>query len=83
MILEVKNLNYGYGHHKVLNDISFEVEENTLLCILGPNGAGKSTMFKCILHLLKGYDGEIRLDGKDLKGYKIQELAKKIAYVPQ
>lgn len=83
MILEVKNLNYGYGHHKVLNDISFEVEENTLLCILGPNGAGKSTMFKCILHLLKGYDGEILLDGKNLKGYKIQQLAKKIAYVPQ
>lgn len=83
MILEVKNLNYGYGNHKVLNDISFKVEENTLLCILGPNGAGKSTMFKCILHLLKGYDGEILLDGENIKKYKTQQLAKKIAYVPQ
>lgn len=83
MNLEVKNLNYSYHQHEVLKDISFEVDENNLLCILGPNGAGKSTMFKCILHLLKGYDGEILLDGENLKGYKAQQLAKKIAYVPQ
>ena len=75
MNLEVKNLNYSYHQHEVLKDISFEVDENNLLCILGPNGAGKSTMFKCILHLLKGYDGEILLDGENLKGYKAQQLA--------
>lgn len=83
MILEVKNLNYKYNDKVVLRNISFEVKENTLLCILGPNGAGKSTMFKCILQLLKGYGGEVLLDKKNLKDYKIKELAKKIAYIPQ
>ena len=83
MILEVKNLTYSYRNHKVLNKVSFDVKDSQLLCILGPNGAGKSTMFKCILQLLKDYKGEILLDNKNLKNYKIQELARKVAYIPQ
>ncbi|MDB0440195.1 ABC transporter ATP-binding protein [Clostridioides difficile] len=83
MILEVKNLSYFYKERNVLNQISFTAEGSQLLCILGPNGAGKSTMFKCILQLLKGYKGEILLDGKSLKDYKIKHLARKIAYIPQ
>lgn len=83
MILEVKNLTYSYRNHKVLNKVSFDVKDSQLLCILGPNGAGKSTMFKCILQLLKDYKGEILLDNKNLKNYKIQELARNVAYIPQ
>ena len=83
MILEVKNLTYSYRNHKVLNKVSFDVKDSQLLCILGPNGAGKSTMFKCILQLLKDYNGEILLDNKNLKNYKIQELSRKVAYIPQ
>lgn len=83
MNLEVKNFSYSYHNHEVLKNISFNVDENTLLCILGPNGVGKSTMFKCILHLLKKYEGQILLDGENLKKYTPVELAKKIAYVPQ
>ena len=81
MILEVKNLTYSYRNHKVLNKVSFDVKDSQLLCILGPNGAGKSTMFKCILQLLKDYNGEILLDNKNLKNYKIQELSRKVAYI--
>jgi len=83
MVLEVKDLTYSYRDIKVLDKVSFAVKDSELLCILGPNGAGKSTMFKCILQLLKGYKGEILLDNKKLKEYKIQELARKVAYIPQ
>lgn len=83
MILEVKDLSYSYNNHTVLKKVSFTVKDSDLLCILGPNGAGKSTMFRCILQLLKGYMGKILLDGKNLKEYRIQELARKIAYIPQ
>lgn len=83
MVLEVKDLTYSYRNIKVLDKVSFAVEDSELLCILGPNGAGKSTMFKCILQLLKGYKGEILLDNKKLKEYKIQELARIVAYIPQ
>lgn len=83
MLLEVKDLTYSYRNIKVLDKVSFVVEDSELLCILGPNGAGKSTMFKCILQLLKNYKGEILLDNKKLKEYKIQELARKVAYIPQ
>lgn len=83
MLLEVKDLTYSYRSIKVLDKVSFAVEDSELLCILGPNGAGKSTMFKCILQLLKDYKGEILLDNKKLKEYKIRELARKVAYIPQ
>jgi len=83
MVLEVKDLTYSYRNIKVLDKVSFAVKNSELLCILGPNGAGKSTMFKCILQLLKGYKGEILLDNKKLKEYKIQELARIVAYIPQ
>ncbi|WP_343342406.1 ABC transporter ATP-binding protein [Terrisporobacter petrolearius] len=83
MVLEVKELTYSYRNIKVLDKVSFAIKDSELLCILGPNGAGKSTMFKCILQLLKGYKGEILLDNKKLKEYKIQELARKVAYIPQ
>ncbi|WP_018590976.1 ABC transporter ATP-binding protein [Terrisporobacter glycolicus] len=83
MLLEVKDLTYSYRNIKVLDKVSFAVEDSELLCILGPNGAGKSTMFKCILQLLKDYKGEILLDNKKLKEYKIRELARKVAYIPQ
>ncbi|MEW9080183.1 ABC transporter ATP-binding protein [Terrisporobacter glycolicus] len=83
MLLEVKDLTYSYRNIKVLDKVSFAVEDSELLCILGPNGAGKSTMFKCMLQLLKDYKGEILLDNKKLKEYKIRELARKVAYIPQ
>ncbi|MDI9457953.1 MAG: ABC transporter ATP-binding protein, partial [Bacillota bacterium] len=58
MSLKVKNLTFGYDERPVLKDVSFAVEENELLSILGPNGVGKSTLFRCILGLLQGYEGE-------------------------
>lgn len=83
MRLEVKNLYFGYGRHKVLNDITFTAGEGKLLSVLGPNGVGKSTLFRCILGLLKGYDGSIRLGDTDIRKLSAKNLAHLIAYIPQ
>ena len=83
MSLKVKNLTFGYDERPVLKDVSFAVEENELLSILGPNGVGKSTLFRCILGLLQGYEGEITLHNRDIRKMGIREMAKHVAYIPQ
>ena len=83
MSIEVKNLSFSYGHHQVLHDISFSVNNGELLSILGPNGVGKSTLFRCVLGLLDNYDGTVLIDGVSSAEMSIKERAKHIAYIPQ
>ena len=82
-MLEIRNLKFAYDDYQVLKDISFEAREGEKLCILGPNGAGKSTMFRCILGLLHGYEGEIIVDGSEVSDLLARERASRMAYIPQ
>ncbi|KMT21794.1 ABC transporter ATP-binding protein [Clostridium cylindrosporum] len=83
MSIEVSGLNFKYKSRIILKDISFKAEKGDLLCVLGPNGVGKSTLFKCILGLLKNYQGEIIIDKKNLRKISRKEMAKQVAYIPQ
>ncbi|MBC3887163.1 ATP-binding cassette domain-containing protein [Acetobacterium paludosum] len=83
MSIEVKNLSFGYCDRLVLDGINFKAEENQLISILGPNGVGKSTLFHCILSLLKGYQGQVLLNGKDTRAMSIKEMAELVAFIPQ
>ncbi len=56
-LLEVKNINAGYGKKQVLYDISFEVEQGDIVLLIGSNGSGKSTLLKAIYGLLPCWDG--------------------------
>lgn len=73
----------AYGRRSVLHDISFTAEPGQLISVLGPNGVGKSTMFKCILRLLTEYSGIIQIDGEDIRGLTQQQMAQRIAFIPQ
>lgn len=83
MSIKVDNLNFKYGRDLILENINFTLKDSQLVMLLGKNGAGKSTLFKCILSLLKNYAGDIFIDDENLKNLKINEIAKKISYVPQ
>lgn len=84
MGIEVSNLSFSYKKSvPVLNDISFKLDSGSFVCLLGPNGVGKSTLFKCMLGLLKGYEGRIVVDGEDIKELSAKQLARKVAYIPQ
>ncbi len=83
MILEVRDLVFGYGARAVGSGVSFSVGGGEALCLLGPNGGGKTTLFKTILGLLRPLAGSVHLDGTDLSELPRREVAKKIAYVPQ
>ena len=84
MSVEVKELNFSYKKSvPVLRDLSFSLPSGKFICLLGPNGVGKSTLFKCMLGLLRGYSGEIRIDGEDIRTLTQKQLARRVAYIPQ
>jgi polar amino acid transport system ATP-binding protein len=70
-LLELSNIHKWYGRQHVLRGISFEVDAGSVVCILGPSGSGKSTLLRCINHLDKVDEGEVRLRG-ELLGYEVQ-----------
>ena len=66
-ILEVSNLVKYFGKKKVLNDVSFSINEGEILGFIGPNGAGKTTTIKLILGLQSINSGTVKLNGYDLE----------------
>ena len=83
MKLEVKNISCGYGNKEVINQLSLTVESGEILCLLGPNGSGKTTLFKAVLRLLDVNEGQIFIDGEDIKGWSRQKIARVMGYIPQ
>ena len=83
MKLSVKDLSFSYGGRKVLDRISFDVEDNSIVSILGPNGVGKTTLLRCLCNLHCPQEGSILVDGTDVLTLSGRELAKHIGYVPQ
>ena len=83
MSVKIDNLNFSYGTHQVLSDISLEVAKGTLVNVLGPNGTGKSTLFRCILGLSKSYTGTILVNGKNVRELSTRERAREMAFIPQ
>ncbi len=68
-ILEVNQVDFSYGNKKVLENISFSIEEGTFCVLLGLNGAGKSTIFSLITRLQNLVVGEISINNFPIKDY--------------
>jgi branched-chain amino acid transport system ATP-binding protein len=66
MLLDVKNLEAGYGKKQVLYNISLQVNEKEIVGMIGHNGAGKSTVFKAIFGMLPPSKGRITYMGRDV-----------------
>lgn len=82
-MISIQGLNYSIGSQRILQDVQMRVVGGELVGIIGPNGAGKSSLLKLISKENHGYSGEILVNGKNLKKYKILELAKFRAVLPQ
>src|SRR6201988_4371112 len=83
MKLSVENLSFGYGGKIVGQDVNLTLNAGEVLCLLGPNGSGKTTLFKTILGLLPVQEGQVLMDGVDLRLKKREEVARLVSYVPQ
>ena len=84
-MIDVKELSFRYQRKGklVLDKLNFSCEKGTVNVLIGLNGSGKTTLIKTIAGLLENYQGEVFIDGKNLKGLSIKERAKKMAYVAQ
>ena len=81
-MIEVKNLTKRYGTNTALNNVSFTVEEGTIVGFLGPNGAGKSTTMNIITGYLSATSGSVTVQGKNTLENP-NEVKKLIGYLPE
>lgn len=84
MHIETHNLVKAFGERRVVNDVSINVEQGTVVGLLGPNGAGKTTTFYMIVGIEKPDSGEVLIDGRDITHMPMHERAiAGIGYLPQ
>ncbi len=81
-MIEVKNLTKKYGSKKVLDNVSFTVNDGEVLGFLGPNGAGKSTTLNIITGYISSTEGSVTIDGTDIMDDAIA-YKRKIGYLPE
>ena len=84
-LIELRNVSFGYNEMDgyILNNISIKIEPYSKIAIVGYNGAGKTTLIKLIMRLYDPDEGEILLDGVNIKEYDIEEYRRKIGTVFQ
>ena len=77
-----EDISAGYNGKTVLNNISFQVEKNSITGILGANGSGKTTLLKAICNIIN-HSGNCILDNQNLNKLSSRELAQVCSYIPQ
>lgn len=78
----IQDLSFSYRSAPVLQDLTFNIGRSKILGLLGPNGSGKSTLIKCIDQILRP-KGRIIMDGDELHKMAVNDIARRIGYVPQ
>ncbi|RLM89623.1 ABC transporter ATP-binding protein [Halobellus sp. Atlit-38R] len=83
-LLEVRDLDAGYGDLQILTDVDMDVADGEYVTIVGPNGAGKSTVMKSVFGLTTHMGGTVTFEGEDITGLRPEEIIHEgIGYVPQ
>ena len=82
-MIEVKDISFAYGKHRILENVSFTAQAGECVGILGNNGAGKSTLITCINRIRTPERGEVIIEGKSVREMGRNEMARTIAYVAQ
>lgn len=81
--IEYDNVTFGYEEKKVLNNISLTVHPGETIAFVGPSGAGKTTLAALLPRFYDVSDGQIRIDGTDIRDYTLPSLRESIGTVQQ
>ncbi len=83
--VEFKNVSFKYpdADEYVLENISFKVNQGETIAFIGSTGSGKSTLINLVPRFYDATDGEVLIDGINVKEYKFEALNNKLGYVPQ
>lgn len=79
-VIQLEHVDFAYGDHPVLEDVSLLVERGEFLGLIGPNGSGKTTLLRILLGLERPERGRVRLFGQGLDRFREW---RRIGYVPQ
>jgi phosphonate transport system ATP-binding protein len=83
-MIEAKNISKHFERKIALSSLSFSISQGELVALIGPSGAGKTTLLNSIAGLVSLENGELLIDGKQLKDYKRgKRFAKKIGVIRQ
>ncbi|EGH00694.1 iron-dicitrate transporter ATP-binding subunit, partial [Pseudomonas amygdali pv. aesculi str. 0893_23] len=82
-ILKAQQLDIGYGATRIVQDLSFSPPPAQVTALIGPNGCGKSTLLKAFARILTPQSGSLSLDGTAYRQLSANELARKVAFLPQ
>ncbi|MCG8364169.1 MAG: ABC transporter ATP-binding protein/permease, partial [Pseudanabaenales cyanobacterium] len=79
-----QNVNFAYESGKdILRGLNFDAQPGQRIALVGPSGGGKSTLVSLLLRLYDPLEGQIRIDGHDLREYKLESLRRQISIVLQ
>ncbi|MEK5039379.1 ABC transporter ATP-binding protein [Sporosarcina sp. FSL K6-3457] len=82
--VEFSNVNFSYEDGKpILNNISFQVKAGEKIALVGPTGSGKTTIINLLMRFYDINSGDIKIDGRTIKDYKIDNLREKMGIVLQ
>ena len=84
MMIELKDINAGYGQVQIVRDVSMNIDNNEIVALIGANGAGKSTIIKTISGMLPVSSGSIIFEGKRIENMPAHKIITNgIALVPE
>ncbi len=82
--IEFSHVHFGYAPERlILKDVNLEIEPGTVAALVGPTGAGKTTIASLVARFYDPIEGEVRIDGNDIRRYKLKSLRRQISFVLQ
>ncbi len=81
--VEYRHVSFSYGEHEVLHDINIKVKVGSSLAIVGPTGSGKSSLVNLLPRLFDVSQGQVLIDGIDVRELRLASLRRQVGYVPQ
>ncbi|MDU6064362.1 MAG: ABC transporter ATP-binding protein [Anaerococcus sp.] len=81
MKIEMKDIYKSFGKNDVLKGVDFTLNDGEIHALVGENGAGKTTIFNLISKLYTDYEGEILINGKEIRNYKDEDLRNEVLFI--
>lgn len=76
------NLSFKYGSKKIIQNLNFVIDKADKIFVEGPNGSGKSTLFKLLTKINREYTGSLKINGKEVSEFAVNEVRNTIEYTP-